>query len=87
MALHIIFDGPPGPEPGRFVEVENDFGESVNVGEWIENGDGTWSLKIDEIPLTAERHRHVAGADGDVDACAKCGLDLRSPIHLRAGES
>jgi hypothetical protein len=27
--------GPPGPEPGRFVEVENQHGRSVNVGEWF----------------------------------------------------
>ena len=34
--LHIVFDGPPGPEAGRFVEVENDNGNSVCAGEWRE---------------------------------------------------
>lgn len=84
MALNIIFDGPPGPEAGRFVEVENDFGESINAGEWSENGDGTWTLRITEIPATAVRHRHVSG---EGDACGRCGKDLRSRIHLRVGES
>lgn len=44
--INIIFDGPPSHESGRFVEVENDAGESIRVGEWIDCGDGTWSLRI-----------------------------------------
>lgn len=44
--LHIIFDGPPGPEAGRFVECENPAGESVNAGEWSERADGLWELII-----------------------------------------
>ena len=32
--LWILFDGPPGPEAGRFVEVENEQGASVRAGEW-----------------------------------------------------
>jgi len=87
MALNIIFDGPPGPEAGRFVEVENDFGESIRAGEWSENGDGTWTLRIKEMPAAVKRHRHVAGPDGDIDTCRECGKDLRSRIHLRVGES
>lgn len=82
MALHIIFDGPPGPEGGRFVEVENDFGESVKAGEWLKNDDGTWTLRIDEIPPSAVRHYHVAGDDTG-DKCAECGMDIRSKIHHR----
>lgn len=96
MALNIIFDGPPGvahdgaaiqPDGGRFIDTENDFGESIKAGEWSENGDGTWTLRIEEMPAAAERHRHVAGPDGDIDTCLKCGKDLRSRIHLRVGES
>ena len=34
--IDIVFDGPPGPEPGRFVEVEDTNGNSIRVGEWIE---------------------------------------------------
>ena len=45
-AINIIFDGPPGPEAGRFVEVENDDREGVSVGEWIERDDGLWALRI-----------------------------------------
>ena len=39
-AIHIVFDGPPGPEPGRFVEVEDAEGHGVNVGNWMLRKDG-----------------------------------------------
>jgi len=41
-----VFDGPPGPEAGRFVEVEDANGNSIRFGEWIERDDGTWALRI-----------------------------------------
>jgi len=44
--IAIVFDGPPGPESGRFVEVEDSKGRSLNVGEWAERGDGLWELRI-----------------------------------------
>lgn len=42
----ILFDGPPRPEAGQFVEVEDENGISVRVGEWIERDDGLWTLRI-----------------------------------------
>lgn len=39
--LHVIFDGPPGPEAGRFVEVETADGRSVAVGRWEERSRST----------------------------------------------
>ena len=45
-AINIIFDGPPGPESGKFVEVETDSGESIGIGKWIERDDGFWALRI-----------------------------------------
>jgi len=44
--LAIVFDDPPGPESGRFVEVELD-GKSIRIGEWQEDGD-YWYLVLDE---------------------------------------
>lgn len=36
-----------GEEPDMvFVEVEDSNGASINVGEWIERGDGYWALRI-----------------------------------------
>ena len=44
--IDIVFDGPPGPTAGRFVEVEDASGKSINVGEWIDRGNGLWALRI-----------------------------------------
>ena len=52
-AINILFDGPPAPESGRFVEVETDDGKSINAGEWIERDDGLWALRITELPEDA----------------------------------
>lgn len=50
--LNILFDGPPGPFSGRFVEVEDEDGRSVSVGRWIDQGDGYWVLWIKIEDLT-----------------------------------
>ncbi len=44
--IRIIFDGPPGPEAGRFVEVHDADDRGVSVGEWRERKDGFWELRI-----------------------------------------
>ena len=44
--VDIVFDAPPGPTAGRFVEVEDENGASINLGEWIERDDGYWALRI-----------------------------------------
>jgi hypothetical protein len=44
--LHIIFDGPPSHESGRFIEVEDENGRGVNAGEWRKRNDGLWELVI-----------------------------------------
>jgi hypothetical protein len=48
-AISIIFDGPPGPEPVRFVDVETDAGKSIKIGEWLKRDDGFWALRITEL--------------------------------------
>lgn len=42
----IRFGGPPGPEAGRFVEVERD-GASISYGDWVQDGD-YWLLVLPE---------------------------------------
>ncbi len=55
--LDFTFDGPPGPDPPRFIETHDAHtGSGVGWGKWIDNGDGTWSL----IGLAAEVRREVA---------------------------
>jgi len=55
MAIRIIFDGPPGPDAGQFVEVETDTGESISIGEWIDRKDGYWALRIAKLPAPPEQ--------------------------------
>lgn len=44
--VRIRFDGPPGPKPGRFVEIEDvETGASIRLGEWRESeAGGDWFL-------------------------------------------
>lgn len=44
--LEIVFDGPPSHESGRFVEVENEHGCGVKVGEWVDRGNDLWALRL-----------------------------------------
>jgi hypothetical protein len=44
--IDIVFDGPPGPQSGRFVEVEDSEGCSIKRGEWVKRDDGCWVLRI-----------------------------------------
>ena len=74
-ALHIIFDGPPGPEAGRFVEVETPDGYSVNAGEWHERTDGFWELRISPTILAALTARSDGWREG-VEAAARVAEDL-----------
>lgn len=47
--LRVIFDGPPGPVAGRFVEVEREDGRSVDAGAWEDMGNGIWALWLNVI--------------------------------------
>ena len=55
MKINIVFDGPPEHTTGRFVEVEDEQGYSVGVGEWLPHPkpalerEGWWVLQI-EVP-------------------------------------
>jgi len=51
--IDIVFAGPPGPEAGRFVEVENADRHSINCGEWIYRDDGYWVLRI-SAPISTD---------------------------------
>lgn len=44
--IDIVFDGPPSHESGRFVEVENERGQSIKFGGWVHRLDGYWALRI-----------------------------------------
>lgn len=55
--IDIVFDGPPGPISGRFVEVERD-GASIGIGEWVQQDD-LWMLRIPDFEAEFARLREV----------------------------
>lgn len=62
--VDIVFDGPPGNESGRFVEVEDSKGCSINFGEWLQRDDGYWVLRVPRAtsPSRGEDLSSAAGA-------------------------
>ncbi len=53
--INVVFDGPPTHEGPRFVEVEDDSGHSIRVGEWVDRGDGYWALRIEcQVKVNSE---------------------------------
>jgi len=64
--IDIVFDGPPGPEAGRFVEVESPPGTSISYGEWVHREDGHWVLRFPAAPddlLLAAKEAAIVIAD------------------------
>jgi hypothetical protein len=56
-SIHIVFDGPPSHESGRFVEVEDESGHSIGVGEWIELPLGPEPCRVPLYALKLPDHR------------------------------
>jgi methionine-rich copper-binding protein CopC len=54
--IRIVFDGSPGPEMPRLVEVEDAQGRSITVGEWVRRSKDRHELRI---RLKPERKPHV----------------------------
>lgn len=50
--IHFVCDGPPGPEAGRFVELEDSNGKSISRGRWEQRGN-YWHLIIERPSLAA----------------------------------
>ena len=59
--IDIVFDGPPAPESGHFVEVEDSSGHSIRFGEWVERPDGYWVLRIPKPTLDGDVEAALAG--------------------------
>jgi hypothetical protein len=44
--IDIIFDGPPGPDGGRLVEIDDAAGQSIAIRTSFQRADGLWVLRI-----------------------------------------
>jgi hypothetical protein len=64
--LDIVFEfaSPPDQKGGRFVEVEDSSGRSVDAGEWIHRDDGYWVLRIPRTSIDDNsRNEEVTAAE------------------------
>ena len=78
--INIIFDGPPGPTSGHFIEVETDDGMSIKVGEWLQEGP-YWKLRITKLPsLGCDKcgYYNITAENSDV-ACLYVGREDCKP--------
>ncbi len=60
--MQIRFDGPPSHVSGRFIEVEDDRGRSIKVGEWRQDGPD-WLLVIPDTDDPKEQR--MSGSIGE----------------------
>ena len=44
--IHVVFDGPPGRDMPTLIEVEDENGRGIEVGQWRERPDGYWELVL-----------------------------------------
>lgn len=80
--VYVVFDGPPGPEAGRFVECEDADGHGINAGEWTERPNGWWALRI---PRTGNPQPAVK-VQADQGGGWSCPCDCHtSPLDLEHG--
>lgn len=52
--IDVVFDGPPSHTSGRFVEVEDMQRRSLNIGHWVDRGDGMWALRFQVLTGTRD---------------------------------
>lgn len=96
--VFIVFDGPPSAQSGRFIEVENTHGASVQAGGWKERADGLWQLGpfvvLDGACITGEVRRESAESCLEAEPGYPPGLELsiesaasepKAPVRLVLG--
>lgn len=55
-SVSIVIDGDPGASPsdGYTIEVEDEQGQSIEVGEWTYRTDGRWALRITALAAAGD---------------------------------
>jgi hypothetical protein len=67
--IQVVFDGPPGPEGGRFVEVENHMGKSMSVGHWAERTGGFHVLVLPRYTVLQMNGEQEHAVDKLLNVC------------------
>jgi hypothetical protein len=84
--LDVVFDGAPGPEGPRFIEVEDEQGASVSAGSWVDRGDGTWALRLERPILPGDLVEHRSKPELDEREVVSVGRDFLT-LNLLGRES
>lgn len=86
---YVVFDGPPS-DPGRFVEVEDEYGASVSAAEWSTNG-SLWYLgplhdlrRVPGYAMLIERDRQQREQIGALQTQVRAEADAHRKWHDRA---
>ncbi len=74
--VHVVFDGPPGPVAGRFVELETPEGVGLSRGKWVDRGDGMWALELELAVAPAVEAARREGAEAMREAAAEQASDF-----------
>jgi hypothetical protein len=45
-SYRLVFDSFPSPKGARFIELEDDSGKSIEIGEWRARSDGNYELVL-----------------------------------------
>lgn len=79
-AIHLLFDGPPGPECGRFIEAEDPTGKGINAGKWSQRADGYWELVVKQ-PSAGEFGDAYQGAREDLAIWKRRALEAEAKVR------
>ena len=81
----IVFDDPPGPVCGRFIEVEDEHGASIRFGEWVQRDDGLWALRLPANArlISAAPEMYGLLAEVDLDNQGKLGSAHSATLPAR----
>lgn len=63
--VDIVFDKLPGPDGSTFIEVENDKGEGIRLGEWVSRPDGYAVLRLPMYGIAVLPAPHKPGCRPD----------------------
>jgi hypothetical protein len=69
---------------GRFVEVENEHGRSIDLGDWVHRPDGFWALRISPDDLAKMSSSHGEGSDPLGQPRSSAPVAARMPVTTRS---
>lgn len=83
--IDIVFDGPPGPTAGRFIEVEDAAGKSIRFGKWLQRSDGYWVFRIASPESAQVAARKIAAEKLERVADAALEVVYHRDVIMEAG--